>query len=357
MSFYLALRLRLLLAGALICLFTSGFAQSTLPDSISQAKAMYYRPDLPDSLRLVASKMVVAYYERLQLDSALSWSRRYCALAEAAAPPLVLAQAWLQLGGLYGKTGDMANASIWLQKTLAYADQQHFAQISYKSLNNLGIVAMEQQSQEARYYLQRAIRLGDSLKLCTAPQRTNLAVWYNQHQQPARAYPLLDSAAQIAFAFDDHRSRALVYVNMGNISADPDQKLGSYLKALQITREHTLEAMEAVVSAAIGEIYLEKKNYPKAEEYVTRGVETARKLGQKEYLIRLLRQQAEILADGQNRYKEAHAAIDEAIELSIQTNMKIQLRYCYLRKAAVYHQQKIEKQENIYLEMAEKINS
>ena len=208
------------------------------------------------------------------------------------------------IGVSYSDMGDNARAMEYYIKSLKVAEEIGNTQQTINNLTNIGSVYKEQQSyaKALEYYnsalnisrahglkAEEAVNCGNIGNVQLSLKNHNAALLYYQ-----RALRIDDSLnnkrnstawlANMAGVYQTQSDSAKEAGNQAAAAAKSKQALDCYLRALKLSREIGNRFLEAHTLCNIGSVYMSRRDYGKAEAYISASLSLAKETGSAEVL-------------------------------------------------------------------------
>jgi tetratricopeptide (TPR) repeat protein len=162
---------------------------------------------------------------------------------------------------------DQKERILWLETALEAARRLGRKEQQQEFLGSLGLAHVDLDTQQAKYFLEQAVELGDSSQMWA--YLNNLANIYSQLGEAGTAITILQRALSIAQKRGDNRAECLLLQNLGSVYSGRDevQQAFTFLeRALVIARKFNYWDREGVIMGLLAEVYEQQGDLVQAAE-------------------------------------------------------------------------------------------
>ncbi|MEP0711984.1 sensor histidine kinase [Algoriphagus sp.] len=238
----------------------------------------------PTDRSLILSELTW-YYVPVSHDTAIAYGKENVALASSLDDPILLSQAYSDLGYAYMEKGELIDARNNYQHALNLRYETGDSVKIYGTITNLGSVYQRDfQSDSAMVNYLKALsffeRTGNEQNVDFI--RNNIGVIYSELKNYTKARDILEKVAAYREENEDYYSLAMTYNNLGAIYRHLEQEEKSeevYLKALDILTEYEDVYYLATTYNNLATLYNSQKRSQAAVEYAMKGLELAEQAG------------------------------------------------------------------------------
>jgi signal transduction histidine kinase len=265
-------------------LFSQLLSAQTTAELLDSLKLELARDANPENKSLILSELAW-YYVQVSHDTAIVYGKENVALASSLDDPILLSQAYSDLGYAYMEKGELIDARKNYQQALNLRYETGDSTKIYGTITNLGSVYQRDfQSDSAMVNYLKALsffeRTGNEQNVDFI--RNNIGVIYSELKNYTKARDILEKVAAYREENEDYYNLAMTYNNLGAIYRHLEQDEKSeevYLKALDILTEYEDIYYLATTYNNLATLANSLKNSQAAIEYATKGLELAEQAG------------------------------------------------------------------------------
>lgn len=305
---------------------------------MNKSLAIYQTMDSKDDMAYVYNQIGQLYYQIADYKKSIDFYTKEIQIKESLNDPKGLAIAYYNFGNTYTNIGNYQQALEQYRKALEIFEKIHYSDGVAYSCNGIGMVyenlsqsALATKENETNYnkaleYYQRALSIFKQLgyKNEEGSSIQNIA---NAHSRLA--------TNKFVEQFGEEWEDSLYKIKQRDILAAFENALDSYNQSLNIFTETENEAEIARVNINLGSTYSWARDWSKADSYINKGLQLARK-NNLQYEVT-----AALYALGESQFrqrnlKSAETTFLECAKLSSDLGLKETLRYCYEKLSELY---------------------
>lgn len=336
---------------------------------MNQSLSLYKQIDSKDDIADVYNQIGQLYYIVADYSKSIEYYTQEIHIKESLNYPKGLAIAYYNFGNTYTSIGNYQQALEQYQQALKIFEQLQSPEGIANSCNGIGMVyenlsqsALATKENETNYnkaleYYQRALSIFKNLGLFNEEGSST--------QNIANVYSRLATNKYVE-KFGEEWEDSLYKINQKEILLAFENSLTYYNQALKIFTETKNEIEIAKVNTNLGSTYSWARDWNKADSYINKGLQLARK-NNLQYDIT-----AALYALGESQYRQknfagAEATFLECAKLSTSLGLKETLRFCYDKlsrlyelqdntsTAFFYHKMSVKIKDEIFSEKSQKI--
>lgn len=328
--------------------------------------ALFYMNGALDIFLKIESKEDVAsvynqigqlYYQIADYKKSIEYYTREIQIKESLNYPKGLAIAYYNFGNTFTSIGSYQQALEQYQRALKIFEEIEFSEGIANACNGIGMVYenlsqsdLATKENETNYnksldYYQRALTLFKQMSLRDAEGRST--------QNIANVYSRL-ATNKFVEQFGEQWEDSLYKIKQRDILGAFSNSLEYYNQAIKILTETNNESEIAKVNINLGSTYSWARDWAKADSYISKGLQLARK-NNLQYEIT-----AALYALGESQFRQRNLASAEAnfiecAKLSSELGLKATLRFSYQKLSELYEQKDNTATAFFYYKMATKI--
>lgn len=310
-----------------------------------------------DDIASVYNQIGQLYYQIADYKKSIEYYTREIQIKESLNYPKGLAIAYYNFGNTFTSIGSYQQALEQYQRALKIFEEIQFSEGIANACNGIGMVYenlsqsdLATKENETNYnksldYYQRALALFKQMGLRDAEGRST--------QNIANVYSRL-ATNKFVEQFGEQWEDSLYKIKQRDILGAFSNSLEYYNQAIKILTETNNEAEIAKVNINLGSTYSWARDWTKADSYISKGLQLARK-NNLQYEIT-----AALYALGESQFRQRNLASAEAnfiecAKLSSELGLKATLRFCYQKLSELYEQKDNTATAFFYYKMATKI--
>lgn len=324
---------------------------------MNSALDIFLKIDSKEDVASVYNQIGQLYYQIADYKKSIEYYTKEIQIKESLNYPKGLAIAYYNFGNTFTSIGSYQQALEQYQRALKIFEEIQFSEGIANACNGIGMVYenlsqsdLATKENETNYnksldYYQRALTLFKQMGLRDAEGRST--------QNIANVYSRL-ATNKFVEQFGEQWEDSLYKIKQRDILGAFSNSLEYYNQAIKILTETNNEAEIAKVNINLGSTYSWARDWVKADSYISKGLQLARK-NNLQYEIT-----AALYALGESQFRQRNLASAEAnfiecAKLSSELGLKATLRFSYQKLSELYEQKDNTATAFFYYKMATKI--
>lgn len=262
-----------------------------------------------------------AYRYQGQYKEALAKQEEAMGLIDSVRHPGIYARLNLNIASVHSDMGNFGPAFKYFSRSIEAAEATGDSVLQATALNNLGVLYNDhQQSEDAKYYLRRALAIDKKInnKVGMLRATLNLAISFHKLNNYDKAISLYNQALDLHRDVRPNIPPFRILYNLGQLHKEQghyDKAIDYYQQSLNYSKQQGIAQGLIYNYGGLGDVAEQQGRYPEAATYYSKALDIARKIGEYDLEKNAL-QSLYSLKKSVGAYQEALSFHEAYVELS-----------------------------------------